>query len=463
MRLAEIAAVVGGRVEPEHAGVEVVAPAAIDSRVVEPGGLFVALAGEHTDGHAFVGAAADRGAAAVLAARPVGAPYVLVDDPAAALSLLAAEVRRRLRGCAVIGITGSQGKTSVKDLLAQVLAAQGATVATAGNFNNEIGVPLTLLRADASTRYLVVEMGARHVGNIAELCALARPDVGVVLNVGSAHVGEFGSREAIAQAKGELVEALSADGTAVLNASDEAVVAMRSRTAARVSTFGADEEADVAVRDVVLRRDGTVEADLRLAGRWSRLRLGLLGAHQATNAAAAAAAALAVGITPDVIVRELGAASPRSAWRMERAVTPDGVVVVNDAYNANPESTASALRTLAAMTPTDAASYAVLGEMLELGGAAARAHADVGSLAAELGLTHVVAVGAGAHGVHDAARAAGAASVAVADVTEAVGWLRTRIRPGDVVLVKASRASGLDRVAAALLEPRDFDEGDDAR
>ncbi|KAA1423476.1 UDP-N-acetylmuramoyl-tripeptide--D-alanyl-D-alanine ligase [Mumia zhuanghuii] len=461
--LSRIAEVVGGT--PYAAGdVVVTAPATLDSRSVSTGGLFVAVRGEHVDGHDYVDAAIRAGAAGVLAERRVDAPCVVVDDVATALARLASDVRSRLT-CTVVGITGSQGKTSVKDLVAQVLLRAGETVATAGNYNNELGVPLTVLRADEDTRHLVVEMGARALGNIAELCAIARPHIGAVLNVGTAHLGEFGSVETIERTKGELVEALGPEGVAILNADDPRTAAMRSRTTARVVTYGAADGADVGVRNLMVGRDGEPTFTLVSGQEQVAVHVPLLGAHQASNAAAAAAVALAVGIDLPTIADALGSVVTRSAWRMERHVRADGLVVVNDAYNANPESMAAALRAVTAMRG-DGRVIAVVGEMLELGGAARRAHSDVGTLAADLGVTQVVAVGPGSRPVHDAATAAGAASIHVDDVEGAVAWLRDNARQGDIVLVKASRASGLERVAAALLSEsgaRRDDEGNDGR
>ncbi|MDD9349221.1 UDP-N-acetylmuramoyl-tripeptide--D-alanyl-D-alanine ligase [Mumia sp.] len=449
--LARVADLVGGTAYDSD-DVVVTGPATLDSRDVASGGLFVAVRGEHVDGHEYAPAALRAGAAAVLGERRVDGPCVVVDDVTRALGTLAADVRDRLDGCTVIGVTGSQGKTSVKDLLAQVLTRAGTTVATAGNYNNELGVPLTVLRADPDTRFLVVEMGARALGNIAELCAIARPDVGAVLSVGSAHLGEFGSVETIARTKGELVEALPPQGVAVLNADDATVAAMATRTRARVVTYGMSDDADVAVRDLAVGPDGEPRFRLVAGDESVGVHVPLLGAHQASNAAAAAAVALAVGMDLPTVSDALGAATTRSAWRMERLVGDDGLVVVNDAYNANPESTAAALRAVAAMRG-EGRVVAVLGEMLELGDASHRAHSDVGSLAADLGVTHVVAVGSGARPIHEAVLAAGAPSVAVDDVNDAVAWLRTYAGPGDIVLVKASRASGLERVADALLSP----------
>ncbi len=457
MTLTEIAEVVGGTVHNET-GATVTGAATVDSRQVEPGGLFVAVAGEHVDGHDYAAAAVEAGAAGCLAQRPVGVPCVVVEDPAAALGALAHHVVAQLPDVRVVGLTGSQGKTSTKDLLAQVLASAGATVATLGNFNNELGMPLTALRADPDTRFLVLEMGARHVGNIAELCGYVRPDVGLVLNVGTAHVGEFGSREAIAQTKGELVEALTEQGTAVLNADDPLVSAMAARTAAPVTTYGESPDADVRVDDLSLDASGCPDFDLVTAGGTAHVRLRLLGEHQAANAAAAAAVALSLGLALDDVATALSAATNASRWRMEQHERADGVLVVNDAYNANPESMRAALKALAAIARGRGAgtrSIAVLGEMRELGESSRDEHDAVGRLAVRLDISQLVVVGEPARPIHLGACLEGSwgdESVFVPDNDEAVAWLREHLRPGDVVLVKASRAAALEQVAEALLE-----------
>ncbi|MFY0405815.1 UDP-N-acetylmuramoyl-tripeptide--D-alanyl-D-alanine ligase [Solicola sp. PLA-1-18] len=452
--LDELARVVGGTVHGDGS-VVVRGAATVDSRDVEPDGLFVAVAGERVDGHDFAPTALEAGAAATLGSRVVDGPCVVVDDVEVALGLLGASVVDRLTGCTVVGITGSQGKTSTKDLLAQLLETAGPTVATRGNLNNELGVPLTLTRADETTRFLVVEMGARGLGNIAYLCGVAHPSVGVVLNVGTAHIGEFGSREVIAQTKGELVEALPADGTAVISADDALVAAMASRTRASLLRFGRGADADVRASDVAVDDEGRPTFVLEHAGERRPVRLPLLGEHQADNAAAAAAAALAVGLDLETVARVLGGVESRSAWRMERAQRDDGVVVVNDAYNANPESMRSALRTLATMAERRRGrGWAVVGEMRELGADADAEHAGVGRLAAELGLDLVV-VGAEASAVAAGARDAGDGRgevVLVPDVAAAVDWLAPRLSPVDAVLVKASRTVGLERAASGLLD-----------
>jgi len=477
MTLGELAEITDGRLHGVAASAVVDRAPVIDSRQAAPGALFVAIRGDSVDGHDFAQEAVAAGATAVLAGHEIDAPSLVVDDTVAALGRVAAEIVRRLQRCTVVGITGSQGKTSTKDLLSQVLATAGATVATAGNLNNEIGVPLTCCRADANTRFLVCEMGARGLGNIAYLCSIAQPSIGVVLNVGTAHIGEFGSQDLIARSKGELVEALPTTGSAVLNADDEAVRAMAGRTRASVLTYGAAPDADVRVGDLRLGADGTPAFTLHTAARGERVRLGLLGAHQATNAAAAAAAALAAGLDLSAIAAALGSARSLSAWRMEHQVRPDGVIVVNDAYNANPDSMRSALETIATMAAArPGRAVAVLGEMLELGDAARTEHEAVGRLAAEAGLT-VIAVGDGARGIHDGAVAIRGESdtiLAVEGHDDAIAWLDAHLQPGDLVLVKASRAAGLERVAASLVAPsrhtawgvnhgRAVDEGTDAR
>lgn len=441
MSLAEIAGAVGG--EP-HGHAQVTAPASIDSRALEPGGLFAAFAGEHADGHDYVQSAIENGAAAALTTRPVGdAPVVVVDDVTVALAQLARHVLDHVDPT-VIAVTGSQGKTSVKDLLAQVLEESGSTIAPVGSFNNDLGVPLTVLRADGQTRFLVVEMGARGVGHIAKLCTIAPPDVAVVLNVGHAHVGEFGSPDVTARAKGEVVEALSAEGTAVLNADDVRVAAMASRTSGRVVTFGAGGE--LALGSVLLDGAGEPHFTLTHQDQMVEVHVPQIGPHHAMNAAAAAATALAVGIELPAVARRLDRAVALSPMRMERHVRDDGLVVVDDAYNANPESMAAALD---ALTRLDGRRrVAVLGEMLELGDDSHERHVEVGKRAAALGIDRVVAVGAGAAGI---AEGAGERGMAVADVDEAVDLLSAWLEPTDVVLVKASRSVRLERVTEALL------------
>lgn len=457
MRLADVAAVTGGRLH-RASGDERVTAVEFDSRAIAPGGLFVALPGERVDGHAYAEAATAAGAVAVLAGREVDAPAVIAPPVArqvgtyldesdhdgagaavlAALAALAAHAVRELPAT-VVGVTGSSGKTSTKDLLAAVLAPLGPTVAPPGSFNNELGLPWTVLRADSGTRHLVLEFSARGAGHIARLAAVAPPRIGLVLNVGRAHVGEFGSVEAIAQAKGELVEALPPDGVAVLNADDLLVAAMAGRTAARVVTFG---RTDAAVRAEDVRLDGgRARFTLVTPAGSAPVALRLVGEHHVSNALAAAAVALELGGTPDGVAAALSVAEPASRWRMEVTERADGLTVVNDAYNSNPESMRAALNALAALGEGTRRTWAVLGRMAELGDGTAAAHAEIAALARRLSIDRLVAVGTDDY--PGARRTAG--------VDEAVDLLRAEAGPGDVVLVKASRAIGLERVVDGLM------------
>ncbi|MCW2771897.1 MAG: UDP-N-acetylmuramoyl-tripeptide--D-alanyl-D-alanine ligase [Nocardioides sp.] len=447
MTLAEIATVVGGTVDGPADLVVDGAPY-VDSREPVRGGLFVAVVGERVDGHDYVA-----GAHAVLGSRATGVPTVLVDDPVVALGRLARHVLGRI-DTTVLALTGSQGKTGTKDYLAQVLATAGPTVATAGNNNNEIGVPLTVLRADETTDYLVVEMGARGIGHIAYLCEIAPPRVATVLNVGTAHVGEFGSREAIAVAKGEIVESLPADGTAVLNADDDLTAPMSARTAARTLTFGTS--GDVAWRGVELDDLGRPAFEIGYDGGWHPVRLRESGAHQVLNAAAAAAMALAAGLPIEDIATALSAATSASPMRMALHERADGLIVINDSYNANPASMTAAIEALVAIGGRRGRrTVAVLGEMRELGDGSHAAHVQVGGVAAEAGVDVLVVVGEPAAGIAEGARAVDGWSgeaIVTAGRDEALLWVRENVAAADVVLVKASNGVALWTVADALLD-----------
>jgi UDP-N-acetylmuramoyl-tripeptide--D-alanyl-D-alanine ligase len=454
LSLAEIASVVGGQTHDiPDPSVQVTGSVVRDSREVEPGSLFVAFVGERVDGHDFAAQVVAAGAVAVLASRPVGVPAIVVDDVQRALGALARHVVRRL-GATLVALTGSAGKTSTKDLIAQVLQRKAPTVWTPGSFNNEIGLPLTALSATDETRFLVLEMGARGIGHIRYLTDLTPPKIGLVLNVGTAHIGEFGGREQIAQAKGEIVEGLPEDGTAVLNADDPLVRAMASRTKAKVILFGESDEADVRAENVRLTDTGQPSFRLRTPSGASDVTMRLYGEHHVSNALAAAAVAHELGMSAEEIATALSEAGSLSRWRMEVTERPDGVTVVNDAYNANPESMRAALRALAAMG-RGRRTWAVLGKMAELGDEALAEHDAVGRLAVRLNVSKLVAVGGreaswlqlGAYNEGSW----GEESVHVSDAQAAVDLLRSQLRPGDVVLVKASRSVGLESVATALL------------
>ena len=468
LTLGEIAAAVGGRLHRADPAAVVHGPVEFDSRKISGGDLFLALPGEHVDGHDYVADAIARGAVAALVTRAVDAPSIVVTDGFAALAALASFVVRQLPDLIVIGITGSSGKTTTKDMLAQVLSSAGPTVAPPGSFNNELGHPYTVLRADRDTRFLVVENSARGIGHIRYLTGIAPPRIGVELNVGSAHLGEFGSREAIAQAKGELVEALppaAAGGVAVLNADDPLVLAMAGRTAARVLSFGESPHADVRATDVRLDELDRPRFTVRAGNESATVELGYPGRHSTSNATAALSAALACGLPLTAAAAAVSTARPLSRWRMEITERGDGVLVVNDAYNANPESMAAALHTLADLSARRGGrGVAVLGPMAELGAAEEAEHAALGRLVAELGIARLIAVGDGARVIERAAGMEGSwhgTASWVSDTGAAIAELRRDLRPGDVVLVKASRAASLEQVALAIVDDAHAGAGPD--
>ncbi|MFH0518656.1 UDP-N-acetylmuramoyl-tripeptide--D-alanyl-D-alanine ligase [Streptomyces sp. M41] len=451
MSLSDIASAVGGQVvDARHKAVTVTGPVVIDSRQARPGSLFVALPGTRSDGHEHAADALAAEAAAVLAERPVPGPAVVVPDTRAALAALAGSHRRRLTECAVVGITGSAGKTTTKDLLAQILARRSPTVANRLSYNNEIGLPLTVLEASTATRYLVVEMGARARGEIAHLAALARPRVGVITNTGTAHLGPFGGRIGIRRAKAELLAALAADGAAVLNADDPATADMlRATRAGTVLTFGT-RHADLLVTDVELDDLARPAFRLTIGGHSEPVCLSLTGAHQVANAAAAAAAAIALGLPLPEIAHGLTAARRLTPSRMQITRLPGGGLVLNDAFNANPDAMEAALATLAAIADGSRRAIAVLGEMRELGAESPALHQRLGRTAAEAGTGLVIAVGgADAARIAAGARRAGGKAVHVPTV-DAVLAVLGEPGPLDVILVKGSRATGVEQIARAL-------------
>jgi len=455
LRLSEVAELVGGRLHDAASSDPRVTGAAADSRLVAPGDLYVAITGERVDGHSFAESVMAAGAAGVLGERPTGAPTIVVEDSVEALGVLARAVVDRLPHLDIVAVTGSSGKTSTKDLIAQVVAARGPVVAPAGSFNTEVGLPLTVLQADEHTRTLVLEMGARGVGHIAYLCGIAPPQVGVLLNVGSAHLGEFGSREAIARSKSEIIADLPASGTAVLFADDPVVRDLREVTDAHVLTFGETQDASVRVEGVRLDALARASFSVTHGGDSVPVALQVHGEHQAANAAAAAAVGVALGMPLREIADGLNAATARSALRMDVQVSPSGVVVINDAYNANPESMRAAMKSLAAMGRGNGGrTFAVLGEMLELGADSPEEHDAIGRLAVRLNLSMTIAVGDGAKPIEMGASHEGSwdgEAMWVPDADGAVAALAQQLRAGDVVLVKASRGVALERVAEALL------------
>ncbi|MCG7267114.1 UDP-N-acetylmuramoyl-tripeptide--D-alanyl-D-alanine ligase [Corynebacterium sp. ACRQJ] len=471
----------------------VTGPAEFDSRKITPGAIFMALPGARADGHDFADAALQNGAALLIVGRPVEQPALLAapvevneqtsnatafefDVEGHGAAVLAAvdklaryntDVLAAEEGMVVVGVTGSAGKTSTKDLIGAVLREAGETVAPPGSFNNEIGLPYTALRASRDTRFLVSEMSARGVGHIQHLTTVTPPRVGVVLNVGSAHLGEFGSRQAIAQAKGELVEALPAaaeGGLAVLNADDDKVAAMDKRTAARVVRFStegatgaAGVPADYYATDIEL--DAVARASFMLhhpAGQPVRVELSVFGAHQVSNALAAAAVGIELGIDAATVASLLSSHVAASVNRMDvRTRESDGVTIINDSYNANPESMRAGIDALAytAKGRREAESWAVLGQMGELGEDASDEHAELGHVLAQRRIDHAVIVGNGVNqrALANAARESGVETHVVENIDGAVNYLDMSLNPQDVVLIKASYSDGLWAVAEGLL------------
>jgi UDP-N-acetylmuramoyl-tripeptide--D-alanyl-D-alanine ligase len=506
LTIAQIAEIVGGSladISPEDAALRrVTGTVEFDSRAVGPGGLFLALPGARSDGHDHAPSAVAAGAVAVLAARPVGVPAIVVTQAApptslggragvlehdadgsgaavlAALAKLAGAVAAELvaGGLTIVGITGSSGKTSTKDLVAAVLRPLGEVVAPPGSFNNELGHPWTVLRATRSTDYLILEMSARHPGNIAALAQIAPPAIGVVLNVGTAHLGEFGSREAIARTKAELPQAIPQSGVVILNADDPVVAAMAEVTAARVVRVGRTSSSglDVWAGPVALDELARPRFTMHAKGRSAEVQLAVYGDHHVTNALCAGAVALECGASLDQVAAALAGTGPVSRHRMQVTNRTDGVTVIDDAYNANPDSMRAGLQALAWIArgggdqgARPRRSWAVLGEMAELGADAITEHDRIGRLAVRLDVSRLVVVGNGRSmsAMHHGAVMEGSWSsegvdgaVNVADPDAALALLRAELQPGDVVLVKASNSVGLGALADALASGKE-DEG----
>ncbi len=424
---------------------------ATDSRGLEAGACFVALRATR-DGHDFVADAYARGASAVLVGRrvpvPDGSAAIVVDDPLEGLGRVATCTRAQWRGTRVVGITGSAGKTATKDLTAAALSPALSVHASPGSFNNEAGLPLTLLGAPPGTDIVVAEMGARFRGNIADLCAIARPDIGVVTHVGLAHAEYLGGPEGILATKAELVEALPRGGFALLNADDAATPELAARTDARVVRVGAAPAADIVVRDLAL--DAELRPRFMLDSEWGsrRVELSVRGAHQAVNAGMAAAVGLVVGLPIDLLVDGLARAGA-APWRMHLSTSPGGIIVLNDAYNASPSSMRAALVSFEHLRVAGRR-IAVLGDMLELGEHSEQEHAAVADLALATGVDVVVAVGLRSRALARRAADLGLDVVIADDPEAATATLRSTVRPGDAVLVKASRAVGLEALADAV-------------
>jgi UDP-N-acetylmuramoyl-tripeptide--D-alanyl-D-alanine ligase len=417
-----------------------------DSRQINSGDIFLALKGERSDGHEFIPDAMARGALLSIVDRPVSSPHILVEDVLLGLARLATYVRSELRDLKVVGITGSQGKTTTKDLLLSILKAEGETIASLASFNNELGVPLTLLRCTKKSKYCILEMGARNSGDIASLTAMAKPDVGAVLKVGNAHIGQFGSQQMIAKTKGELIAGLESGAVAVLGSYDAFTPKMESAQGVKRVTFGDSQKCDIRAADIEAR-GGFAHFDLVIGNERQAVGLQILGLHQISNALAAAAIASALGINVSRIANALSNHQSSSKWRMELSEA-NGLTLINDSYNANPESMEAALNVLALLTQERGGrSWAFLGMMHELGDSSDYMHQEIGAKVQELGIDYLVAI-----------KSKGYLSKIDSSITSAryiSSWQESleifkEFNPGDVILVKASRAEGLDELASAI-------------
>lgn len=413
-----------------------------DSRKATPGCIFLALKGEVADGHDFAADAYRAGAMFSITTRRIDGPCIVVKDVIEAVSILAAFVRKRLTNLKVIGITGSQGKTSTKDLLSHMLSNVGPTVAPKGSFNNDLGLPITLLECDEHTQFCILEMGARHKGDIARLCEIAQHDIGVVLTVGTAHLGEFGSVEGIAETKSEIIQTLRPDGIAILGTYDKYTPAMASLHSGRVINFGNGCEVRAAEIEI---REGRPHFELVTPAGRDAVGMRIVGEHHIANALAAAAVGTALDLPIEVIASSLSTADNSSKWRME-IHDLFGLLLINDAYNANPESMTAALRSLVLFAQERGGeSWAFLGKMHELGESSAQRHAAIGTLAEEIGIDHLVAIGAPEYG-------ASQGQMIVhhyASIDECLS-MTDHFSAGDVVLVKASRSEGFEVLAEKL-------------
>jgi UDP-N-acetylmuramoyl-tripeptide--D-alanyl-D-alanine ligase len=450
LTLAELAAALGGRIvrgDPESV---IDGSVETDSRLIASGSVFFALPGETTDGALFAATAVAAGAALVVAEREleVDVALVVVPDGVVALAAFARVVVARVRALGrlrVVAITGSNGKTTTKNMLRAILGAEGSTVAPEGSFNNQVGAPVSMLRVDENTEYLIVEMGARWVGEIAHLISIVTPDVGVVLKVGLAHAGEFGGIEGVQRAKSEMVTQLPADAVALLHGDDPRVAAMADLTVARVVRFGFGRDNDVRADDVQATATGTT-FDYVADGERHPVALRILGEHHVTNALAALGVAREFGVPTARSIASIETVPRAERWRMEVLERGDGVTVINDAYNASPDSMVAALKTLAHIVRPEQRSVAVLGEMAELGEYAQEEHDRIGRLVVRLNIGQLVVIGERARHIHAAAGLEGSwdgESVFFEDPDGAYAFLRGELRPGDVVLVKSSKSANL--------------------
>jgi UDP-N-acetylmuramoyl-tripeptide--D-alanyl-D-alanine ligase len=444
-KLEEIVRITGGTPSNLDLSKEVTLNAVIDSSESKAGTFFAAFVGENVDGHNFVESAIKAGAEFALVSKKVDAPHILVEDVTVALSKLAKFNRDALSNLKVVAITGSQGKTTAKDLTAHLLATIGTTVAPKASLNNELGVPLLLLQCNEETKYCVVEMGARHKGDIAHLVEIASPDIGVVLNVGHAHVGEFGSREKIAETKGELIAGLPDGGVAILGNYDPFTPKMAEGMGLKKVIFGESSDCDVRAADVEIR-EGRANFDLVTSAGRAPVSLQFLGSHQISNALAAAAIASELGMGIDSIAAALSTAEPMSKWRMELIEVGD-IGIINDSYNANPESMAAAIRTLALLAQErGGVSWAILGKMHELGASSVAEDEKIGKIAADIGIDNLISIG-----VKEYITQGETVGHLVSNRSEVLKYAE-HFAAGDVLLVKASRAEEFNLLVSEIVE-----------
>jgi UDP-N-acetylmuramoyl-tripeptide--D-alanyl-D-alanine ligase len=461
LTLEEISVAINAATLNLDSNLKVTGKVVIDSRKVSQGDLFVAINGEKVDGHDFCHEAIKKGAIAVISSKElVGIPTLLVkegnaasknvDQPTViALGKLASYLLMKLPNIFKIAVTGSSGKTTTKDLLFDLGNLIGPTVAPVGSYNNEIGMPQTILECDEKTKVLILEMGAREVGNIKKLCQIAKPDTSILLNIGSAHIEIFGSRELILKTKSEIIECLNAEDVAVLNHEDETF--SKQKTKAKVVSFGLSG-ADVSAKNVVLNDKAQASYELEFEGKVSQVNLKLVGAHQVSNSLAAAAVFLKKGLDIDLVAKTLSNSVAKSKWRMQVEVNSKNVTVINDSYNANPESMKAAIRTLK-QAGADKKTFIIVGEMLELGSDSKQMHEEVADLIQKLDVKKTLVVGNGAKIVSDylSNNAYKGRLEFCMDIDSAISKTKEMVEINDVVLVKASRAIGLERVANALM------------
>ena len=460
LSLKEIAAAISANLIGDET-ISITGSVETDSRLVTPGSLFVAKPGEVTDGHLYVSAAIQKGAVAAIVERQLeeDIPQLIVKDSVLALGLLAKYVVAKVKDrgqLKVIGVTGSNGKTTTKNMLREVLSTAGDTIAPEESFNNEVGAPYSMLRINQQTKFLVVELGAGGLGSIAYLAKMCQPDIGIELKVGLAHAGEFGGIDVTERIKAELVQELSADGIALLNIDDERVKRMSEKTKAKISTFGLSDQANYSAENVNVSINGTSFDYLTPDGLKTEVQLQILGEHHVYNALAALATAELLGVDRAIAIHAIEQMKLAEKWRMELNVAPSGLTVINDAYNASPDSMKAALQTLAHLgRQTGKKTVAVMGEMAELGEYGAHEHDAIGRIAVRLNLGQVVVVGKAAKLIHMGASQEGSwdgESQYFDEISDALGYLREMLTGDEIVLVKSSKSANLRYLGDDLLK-----------